>query len=152
MAAKTRASHRRGQSRISVGIGSWADPEYGGWLFPKGVKSDDRLTRYAELFDHVEVNSSYYMTPSREKIAGWVARTPAGFKFDIKLHRAFSQSPESVAQKGTLVSKLLESTRPLVDEKKLGAFFLVLPPAFGPERRRLEELDVLVEKLQPHLL
>jgi uncharacterized protein YecE (DUF72 family) len=40
----------------------------------------------------------------------------------------------------------------LIKAKKLGAFLLLLPSRFGPEKNRLEELDVLVEKIRPHRL
>jgi uncharacterized protein YecE (DUF72 family) len=139
-------------ARIRIGIGSWSDPEYTGVLFPKGVKPAERLKIYAEWFDHVEINASYYRTPTRSQVEGWVAQTPADFTFDVKLHRAFSDTPEASVRGGSLVPKLLEGVRPLLDAKKLGAFFLVLPPGFSPGKSRLEELDLLVEKLQPQTL
>lgn len=135
------------RARVRIGIGSWADAEYTGLLYPKGLPAKERLTTYATWFDHVEVNASYYATPRREVVAEWAKQTPAGFTFDIKVHRAFSQSPEKTAREGDLVSRLLDSVQPLVEAKKLGAFLLVLPPSFGPGRHRLEELDALVEKL-----
>jgi uncharacterized protein YecE (DUF72 family) len=139
-------------ARIRIGIGSWSDPEYVGILFPKGVKAADRLKVYAEWFDHVEINASYYRTPTRPQVEGWVAETPADFTFDVKLHRAFSETPEASARGGTLVPKLMEGVQPLIEAKKLGTFFLILPPSFTPKNSKLEELDPLVEKLQPHLL
>lgn len=139
-------------SRISVGIGSWTDTEYTPLLFPKGVKSDERLKVYATWFNHVEVNSSYHAMPRRAWVESWDKQTPAGFVFDFKLHKSFSEDPENSARGGTLVSALLEIAKPLIDAGKLCSFFLVMPPSFGPKRRRLEELDTLVEKLQPHTL
>src|SRR5688572_6771836 len=140
------------RSRISVGMGSWTDKEYTPLLFPKGVPSDERLKVYATWFDHVEVNSSYHAMPRHAWVESWANQTPAGFLFDFKLLRSFSEDPESSGRGGTLVSRLLETTRPLLDARKLGAFFLTLPARFGPKARRLEELDALVEKLQPHTL
>ena len=137
---------------VSVGLGSWADQEYVGILYPKGVAAPGRLAAYARVFNRVEVNSSYYSTPRREVVAGWAKQTPPEFTFDIKLHRAFSQSPEKTARDGDLVRYLLEGVKPLVRAKKLGVFLLVAAPSFRPERNRLEQLDPLVEKLQPHLL
>lgn len=139
-------------ARIKIGIGSWSDPEYVGILFPKGVKAADRLKVYAEWFDHAEINASYYRTPTRPQVEGWVAETPADFTFDVKLHRAFSETPEASARGGVLVPKLMEGVQPLIEAKKLGTFFLILPPSFTPKNSKLEELDPLVEKLQPHLL
>ena len=139
-------------ARIRIGIGSWSDPEYVGVLFAKGVKAADRLKAYAERLDHVEINASYYRTPTRAQTEAWVTQTPADFTFDVKLHRAFSETPEATAKGGTLVTKLLEGVQPLIDAKKLGTFFLILPPSFSPKNSKLEELDAIGEKLQPHLL
>jgi uncharacterized protein YecE (DUF72 family) len=139
-------------ARVRVGLGSWADKEYVDLLYPKGLPAKGRLNKYATWFDHVEVNSSYYRTPQRPGVEGWVQETPPDFSFDVKLHRAFSEDPDATAREGGLVARLLEGTQPLVDANKLGAFLLLLPASFGPKRRRLEELDTLVEKLAGHLL
>src|SRR5205814_7731289 len=72
--------------------------------------------------------------------------------FDIQLHRAFSLNPKKAAEEGKLVDWTLAGVAPLVKAKKLGAFLLVLDPAFGPEKHRLDELDALAKKLQPHAL
>lgn len=137
---------------IHIGIGSWADSEYVGVLYPPKLRSTDRLSGYARWFDHVEVNASYYSTPTPETTAKWIAQTPDHFTFTIKLHRAFSQSPDKSARNGALIDTLKKGVEPLIKAKRLAAFFLVLPPSFGPDRHRLEELDALTEKLRPHLL
>ncbi|MDB6167442.1 MAG: hypothetical protein JWM88_306 [Verrucomicrobia bacterium] len=136
---------------IRIGCGSWADPEYVGVLYPKGLPANQRLRCYAEQFERVEVNSTYYATPARKVAAGWAEQTPPGFIFDVKLHREFSQSPRKTAQ-GDLADRLLDSMQPLIEAKKLGAFLLTLAPFFDPERHALEELDGAVEKLRPHAL
>lgn len=136
---------------IHVGIGSWADPEYVGLLFPKGIAAGEKLKTYATWFGHVEINSSYYATPKQEIVAGWAAQTPPGFRFQIKLHRAIAQSPRKAAT-GELPATLLRSVGPLIEEKKLATFLLVLPPSFAPGKHTLEEIDALVERLQPHPL
>ncbi|MEO5959580.1 MAG: DUF72 domain-containing protein [Opitutaceae bacterium] len=138
--------------RISVGIGSWTDKEYKGLLYPKGLPDNERLKTYATWFDHVEVNSSYHRIPSLAFVENWAKQTPDDFVFDFKLQKEISADPEATAREGTPVSQLLRAARPLIATNKLGAFFLVLPPSFGPAKRRLEELDPLVEKLRPHLL
>ena len=144
-------SNPQGEGRISVGIGSWTDKEYKGVLFPKGLPDNQRLTTYATWFDHVELNSSYHRIPSRAFVENWVNQTPEGFLFDFKLPKEISFDPEGTARAGTLVSLLLRAAQRFIDAGKLGAFFLVLPPSFGPKKRRLEELDGLMGKLQPHL-
>ncbi len=136
---------------IRVGIGSWADVEYSGVLYPKAVKAVQRLPWYATQFNHVEVNSSYYRTPTRALTASWVKATPPGSTFTVKLHRAFSQSPAKTAD-GDLPKRLLAGVAPLVRASRLAAFLPVLPPSFEPNRLALTERDGLAERLRPHLL
>ena len=139
-------------SKVSVGIGSWTDKEYTGVLFPKGLPDNERLATYATLFDHVEVNSSYHHLPRTAFVENWVKQTPAHFLFDFKLPKAFAFDPDGAARGETEMTYLLRVTRPLIESHKLGCFFLVLPPSFGPKKRKLEELETLAEKLRPHPL
>jgi uncharacterized protein YecE (DUF72 family) len=137
---------------IQIGCGSWADPEYAGLLYPHGFPSAMRLSGYAMWFDHVEVNATYYSTPKKETVEKWAALTPPNFLFDIRLHRAISQSPHKTARDGRLLEFLFAGLEPIVRAKKLGALLLVLSPSFSPERHRLEELDPLISKTRPHQL
>lgn len=133
---------------ITIGCGSWADDEYVGMLYPAGLPPKERLRVYAQWFDRVEVNSSYYATPRRDTVLNWVAQTPRRFQFDLKLHRAFSQNPVAAAQ-GELLRRFVDAVQPLLEAKKLGAFLLTLSPFFTPDRHQLQELDTLAEKLKP---
>jgi uncharacterized protein YecE (DUF72 family) len=137
---------------IRIGLGSWADDEYVGVLYPEKSPAKERLKLYAEHFNHVEVNSTYYAAPRANVVAGWVGQTPPGFTFDIKLHRAISASPLEAGADGKLIEATLAGVAPLVEARKLGVFFLVLEPGFGPGKHRLQELDELVQRLQPHAL
>jgi uncharacterized protein YecE (DUF72 family) len=137
--------------KIHIGCGSWADDEYVAVLHADGVPSKQRLESYAKTFDYAEVNSSYYATPRANITAGRVKQTPPGFVFDIKLHRAFAQSPVK-AGAGDLPEKLLAGVAPVIEAGRFGTFFIVLPEFFSPKRRKLAELDELVQKLAPHPL
>ncbi|MEO6004115.1 MAG: DUF72 domain-containing protein [Opitutus sp.] len=136
---------------IHVGCGSWTDAVYTGVLYPPGLPAGKRLNAYSQRFEHVEVNSTYYAAPRAKVTAGWVKQTPPGFIFHIKLHRSFSQSPHR-ATEGEGVNRLLAGVAPLVEAERLGVFLLVLSPSFTPARHRIEELDALASKLQPHAL
>lgn len=146
------AKPKDSSAAISVGIGSWTDKEYKGLLYPKGLPDSERLKTYATVFRHVEVNSSYHRIPPVALVENWVKQTPVDFIFDFKLPKELSNDPEGATRVGPHVAQLLRAAEPLIAAKKLGAFFLVLPPSFGPEKRRLAELEPLIEKLRPHLL
>ena len=52
-----------------------------GSFYPENLKPADYLTYYATQFDTVEVDSTFYRTPSAAMVRGWHARTPSGFIF-----------------------------------------------------------------------
>ena len=131
---------------IHIGCGSWADDKYVGLFYPKGLPAGDRLRVYAQWFDRIELNNTYYNTPSPKSVAEWAAQTPAGFIFDFKLHRSFSRNPRHAGGSGEM-GKLLADDAQLIAAGKLGAFLLTLPPSFGPDQDRLEELDGVIDGL-----
>jgi uncharacterized protein YecE (DUF72 family) len=152
--------------RILVGTSSWADPGFVKEWYPPKLPAKERLPWYAQHFDLVELNSSFYAIPDRGTVHNWVEVTPQGFTFDVKAHRALSRHsapPESLPPDlrelhGTpdlerpLAERLVEETAPLRDAGKFGSFLLQLTPAFSPRKHRLEELDTLVDVLGPHSL
>src|SRR5437899_511698 len=85
----SRAGKRHGT--IRVGTASWSDPGFIADWYPSDLPAKQRLPWYAEHFDLVEVNSTFYAVPSQETVARWSAETPRDFKFDVKLHRLLSR-------------------------------------------------------------
>ena len=84
-------------SVIRVGTSGWHYPTgqgtWNGIFYPKGrgrPKGFDELAFYAEHFDTVEVNSTFYGQPRPEVSRQWAERTPAGFEFAIKLYQKFT--------------------------------------------------------------
>jgi uncharacterized protein YecE (DUF72 family) len=76
-----------------VGTCSWADESFVKAYYPKGV---DRLAYYAERFDTVEANSTYYRLPDRELVAGWAAKLPEGFVMHVKAFGLMTRHPVKV--------------------------------------------------------
>jgi uncharacterized protein YecE (DUF72 family) len=161
--------------RILVGTSSWADPGFVKEWYPPRMASKERLPWYAQRFEAVELNSSFYAIPDRNTVHGWVESTPDGFVFDVKVHRALSRHAapveslppdmrDGVASAGRgriildgeleteLARRLVDETAPLAEAGKLGAYLLQLTPAFAPRRNNLDELDRLVEAFRPHRL
>ena len=58
----------------------------GGWGYFT-IPGTDPLAAYAKAFDFVEVNSTFYQTPSPKTVGSWAARVPANFRFSVKCHR-----------------------------------------------------------------
>jgi uncharacterized protein YecE (DUF72 family) len=159
--------------RIVIGTSSWSDPGFVEEWYPPGLPARDRLSYYAERFEAVEVNSTFYAVPPERTIERWAAVTPAGFTFDVKLHRLLSRhaaAPDAlppdlregaeVSERGrvrltpeleaALADRILETTRPLAEAGKLATFLLQLSPAFRPGDHELDELAPLLARLAPH--
>ena len=77
--------------KIRVGTSSWADPGFVKEWYPPKMTARERLPWYAERFEYVELNSSFYAVPDRTTVHKWVEDTPDGFVFDYKLHKALSR-------------------------------------------------------------
>jgi uncharacterized protein YecE (DUF72 family) len=159
--------------RIVVGTSSWADPGFVREWYPRDLPARDRLAWYAERFDAVEVNSTFYAVPAAAQVSAWAERTPEGFRFDVKLHRLLSRhaapldslppdlrdraaltprgrvvlTPELEA---ALADRVLEAVEPLAGSGRLTGFLLQLSPSFSPREHALDELAPLLERLAPH--
>ena len=159
--------------RLLIGTSSWADPGFVEEWYPPGMAPRDRLGWYAQRFEAVEVNSTFYAVPDQGTVARWAQVTPEEFTFDVKLHRLLSRHsaelkslPPALREEAqtsgrgrvvltpriehALVDAMLEAVEPLRQAGKLGAFLLQLTPAFSPYEHDLNELAGIVERLAPH--
>src|SRR5881398_960188 len=161
--------------KILVGTASWSDPGFVQRWYPKGMRASERLGWYAQHFELVEVNSTFYSVPDLRMVERWCAATPDGFIFDVKLHQLFSfhstaakllppdlQQRADTDAKGkvkltlvleeAMIKVFLRSMSILRAAGKLGAFLLQLSPAFSPRRHKLEELELLIDMLRDYQL
>jgi uncharacterized protein YecE (DUF72 family) len=160
-------------SKILVGTASWSDPGFVEHWYPKKMPAGDRLAWYAQHFEMVEVNSSFYSVPDPRLTERWCQSTPDGFVFDVKLHQLLSRHsanakllPAALQKKAETDAKgrvrlTPEMERAMIDEfrrpleilrghGKLGALLLQLSPAFSPKKHDLRELDDLLGRLAPY--
>jgi uncharacterized protein YecE (DUF72 family) len=143
--------------RVLVGTSSWADPGFVREWYPPKLPAGRRLSWYAERFEAVELNASFYAVPERDTVRRWVDVTPDGFTFDVKLHRLLSRHsagldslPPSLRDRArttprgrvvleeevelALIEELLDAIEPLETAGKLGALLLQTTPAFKPRK------------------
>jgi uncharacterized protein YecE (DUF72 family) len=83
---------------IRVGTCSWADESLSKYWYPPGTKPAERLQYYAEHFDTVEVDSTYYSLPVEEMVSRWAERTPEGFVMHVKAFSVMTRHPVKVEQ------------------------------------------------------
>jgi uncharacterized protein YecE (DUF72 family) len=84
---------------IRVGVCSWADETLTKIWYPPGVRSgEERLRYYAERFDVVEANSTYYRLPDPQMVENWAERTPPGFTMHVKAFGVMTRHPVKLDQ------------------------------------------------------
>jgi uncharacterized protein YecE (DUF72 family) len=114
---------------VRVGCSGWNYDSWRGRLYPEGLGKARWLTRYAEVFDTVEVNSTFYRLASRNGVARWVEQTPDDFVFAAKASRYLTHVRRlRNVEEG--IRRYYERIEPLVDSAKLGPIVWQLPPNF----------------------
>jgi hypothetical protein len=71
------------QAEIRCGIGGWVFPEWrGGVFYPAGLPQREELAHASRALRCIEINGTFYRTPTAAQCAQWAAQTPDGFRFD----------------------------------------------------------------------
>ena len=73
-----------------MGCISWTYSDWNGSFYPVGTRSSDLLSLYSKAFDIVEVDSSFYRSPSPAAVKLWRERTPSKFRFTVKMPKRIS--------------------------------------------------------------
>lgn len=143
-----------------VGTSGWSYPSgKGTWkeiFYPRGTR--DELAYYAEHFDTVEVNSSFYRIQSPQTALGWARRTPPGFLFSVKLFQKFTHP--GMYQKKTgldpwdLGQKEIDEFRamldPLAAAEKIGVLLAQFPVSFHEDPAAREYVDWLLQTFRDY--
>jgi uncharacterized protein YecE (DUF72 family) len=120
---------------IRVGPAGWSYPDWEGIVYPrKKPKGFHPLKHLARYFDCLEINSSFYGTPSARNAARWaelVADRPR-FRFTAKLQQVFTHEPlpQDERELHALTRAFHDGLQPLADAKKLAALLVQFPHSF----------------------
>jgi uncharacterized protein YecE (DUF72 family) len=118
-----------------IGTSGWQYRHWKGVFYPKELRQQDWLAYYAERFDCVEINSSFYGLPTTETIARWCASVPPEFIFSVKAPRRithFKKLKNCEAELEELFRRL-QAFGP-----HLGPVLFQLPPRWRCNIHRLE--------------
>ncbi|HTX29910.1 MAG TPA: DUF72 domain-containing protein [Solirubrobacteraceae bacterium] len=130
---------------VRVGCSGWQYDSWRGKLYPDGCPKRRWLEVYAENFDTVEVNSTFYRLARREAVAGWVKQTPPQFLFAVKASRYLTHI-RRLREIGEGIKRFYEPIEPLIEAGRLGPVLWQLPENF---HRSDERLAGLLELLPP---
>jgi uncharacterized protein YecE (DUF72 family) len=120
---------------IRVGTSGFDYRDWRGSFYPRFIKPTDRLAFYAEHFDTVELNVTFYRMPAASAFRGWRDAVPDGFVFAVKASRYLTHI-KRLEDPQASVEYLMERAELLGD--RLGPVLLQLPPSLTIDLDRLE--------------
>jgi uncharacterized protein YecE (DUF72 family) len=125
---------------VRIGTSGYSFADWVGTVYPPGTKPGGFLSHYAKLFNSVEINATYYRTPSPQTFARMVEKTPEDFTFVVKVPRAMTHDLVAFDRE---VEPFHQAIEPLVRARRLGGLLAQFPYAFVPSeasRRHLAKL------------
>jgi uncharacterized protein YecE (DUF72 family) len=150
---------------VRVGTCSFADEALTSAWYPRGIRTGaERLRYYAERFDTVEIDSTFYALPAAERTETWAERTPPGFVFHVKAFAMMTRHPVRAEQlppdlrdlaeldergrverpsrelRAAVFERFHEALEPLRAAGKLGGILMQFPPYVVPKEASYEYL------------
>jgi uncharacterized protein YecE (DUF72 family) len=156
---------------IRIGTCSWADEALSKYWYPPGTPAGARLAYYAEHFDTVEVDSTYYRLPAEQMVERWAERTPDDFVMHVKAFGVMTRHPVKLEQlppdlredapvdergrvdrpsrefRGEIFRRFREALEPLRAVGKLGGILFQFPPYVVPRPASLDYLEWAREQM-----
>ncbi len=128
-------------ARYWVGCSGWGYDDWVGPFYPPGTPAGGYLERYARVFSLVEVDSSFYRSPSPFLVRRWLSNTPKDFRFTLKVPQEITHESPGAKSTETL-RQFLDVIHAFSAAEKLGAVVLQFPASFRRDRTpgRLPEL------------
>jgi uncharacterized protein YecE (DUF72 family) len=126
-------------AKLYIGTSGWSYPRgegtWRGHFIPENVR--DELEFYSQIFNAVEINSSFYSPINPAYSTSWVKKTPDDFRFTAKLWQKFTHPRmfENATGKIAAISQadvklFLDGIEPIAQAGKLGAILAQFPPGF----------------------
>lgn len=126
-----------------LGCPSWSENAWREGLYPQNARPADFLSLYAQVFNAVEGNTTFYAKPAPSTVERWAQSLPAHFRFTAKFPRDISHGGD-LREQTQAVESFLQLLRPL--GARVAPFWLQLPASFGPQR--LAELVSFIDALE----
>lgn len=126
---------------VHVGTSGYSYKEWKGSFYPKDIKAADMLRFYAERFDSVEINNTFYRMPTGDVLAGWGEQVGGAFQFVLKAPQRITHQKrlnaidEDVAYFFSVAARLGD---------RLGPVLFQLPPFSKKDLARLDGLLRLI--------
>ncbi len=142
---------KRPKTKIKIGCQGW---NYDDWttkadgvrvFYPRGTRSNQMLETYAQVFDSIEVDSTFYAIPARSAVENWYRKTPEKFTFSLKMPQEITHEYALREPSFPIMEEFCE--RVLLLKEKLGAVLIQLPPNFEASKENAQALREFLAEL-----
>ena len=139
------------KSKIRIGCQGW---NYDDWttkaggefiFYPRGTRSADMLALYAEIFDTIEVDSTFYAIPPLSTLENWYKKTPENFTFSLKLPQEISHTHGLRKTSFPVLEEFCERVKEL--KEKLAVVLIQMPPQFEASKENAQNLREILAQL-----
>ena len=139
------------QSKIKIGCQGW---NYRDWItkaggesifYPRGTKPDEMLKLYAEIFETIEVDSTFYAIPPTSVFESWYKKTPENFTFSLKLPQEITHDLRLRKPSFEILEEFCE--RALELKEKLAIVLIQMPPNFEGNKENAQNLREFLKQL-----
>jgi len=129
--------------RVRIGCSGWNYKHWRELFYPEGLPQRRWFEFYAEHFDTVEINNSFYRLPKADTFEKWRDQAPPGFCYAVKANRFLTQA-KKLKDCAEPLTRMMAPFRALGG--RLGPILYQLPPRFRINLERLDEFLMLVSK------
>lgn len=121
---------------MKIATSGWMYDDWQNVFYPDDLQKEKQLAYYAKHFNTVEVNNTFYQSPSIKKLKKWKNTVPDDFVFSVKANRYITHMKNLMVDKDT-VEKLIKKVAVL--KPKLGVILFQLPPQWHVNIDRLKK-------------
>src|SRR6476646_444851 len=122
-------------NEVRIGTSGWSYDHWQHVLYPASLPASGRLAVYAQAFDTVELNASFYRWPREAVFQGWQRRLPEGFALSVKAARGLTHGRRLFGPEAWL-ERIERSWHALGSRR--GILLFQLPPDFERDDDRLD--------------
>lgn len=111
--------------QLYIGCSGWSYSSWQGPFYPSNLENKHWLSYYSQVFNYVEIDSTFYRIPNEFMVKNWARKTPANFRFTAKFPKIITHDKKlkNVEKELTLFYNVM---KPL--KNKLLALLIQFPP------------------------
>ncbi len=138
--------------QLHIGCSGYFYQDWKGAFYPRDLPKKRWLAYYAQQFDALEINHTFYRIPKKEKMQDWYEKTPEQFRFAIKGNRYMTQLKKLKMDEAARdsLSSFFTAIEPL--KEKAGPVLWQCPGNLKVDLERLETFCSLLPRDYPHVI